>query len=289
MNPALLPLAVTCTALYLGLGLLPFTPDGISWGEALGLLPSRLSADGLSLLALLLALPLGFFWQGAVWPRVVSARPAAAVAVFLVQALLAVLLLLAQIYFPPRLAVPAGLLAPVLGFAAGMVLWWLLGPALSRRLPALLVWLWPGLVLFAALSALLPLDLGATLNATSLPGGLAAYVTDIPQRIYLLIKSAILWVPVGFLYTLSGRGSALPRWGVALVAALLLEGLPLLREQPVRESLELLFALPGMWVGAWLGERSFPQPAPAGVKREQRESANGRHARSESRRGIRRH
>jgi hypothetical protein len=103
-----------------------------------------------------------------------------------------------------------------------------------------------------------------------------------------LIKSAILWVPVGFLYTLSGRGSALPRWGVALVAALLLEGLPLLREQPVRESLELLFALPGMWVGAWLGERSFPQPAPAGVKREQRASADD-HARTGSRRGIRRH
>jgi hypothetical protein len=127
MNPALLPFAVTCTALYLCLGLLPFTPDGVSWGDALGLLPSRLPADGFHVLPLLLALPLGFFWQGAVWPHVASARLAAAIAAFLVQGLLAVLLLLAQIDFPPRLAAPAGLLAPVLGFAAGMVLWWLLG------------------------------------------------------------------------------------------------------------------------------------------------------------------
>jgi hypothetical protein len=70
--------------------------------------------------------------------------------------------------------------------------------------------------------------------------------------------------------------------------ALLLEGLPLLREQPVRESLELLFALPGMWVGAWLGERSFPQPSSAAMQRERRELADD-HARTESRRGIRRH
>lgn len=287
MNPVLLPLAVTCTALYLGLGLLPFVPDGISWGDALGLLPGRLPADGLPVLPMLLALPLGFFWQGTVWPRVASARAAAAVAVFLVQSLLAVLLLLAQIYFPPRLVVPAGLFAPVLGFVVGMVLWWLLGPALGRRLPALPNWFWPALVLSSALSVLLPLDLGAPLNATSLSGGLAAYVGDIPQRIYLLIKSAILWLPVGFLYTLSGRGRELPRWGTALVAALLLEGLPLLWEQPVRESLELLFALPGLWVGAWLGERSFPQPAPVAVPKA-REVSDG-YARTGSRRGIRWH
>jgi len=39
---------------------------------------------------------------------------------------------------------------------------------------------------------------------------------------------------------------------------MLLEGLPLLREQPLREALELLFALPGLWVGAWLGQQTAP-------------------------------
>jgi hypothetical protein len=289
VNPALLPLAVTCTALYLGLGLLPFAPDGIGWGEALALLPSRLTVDGFPVLPLLLALPLGFAWQGVLWPRAVSARPAAAVAVFLALGLLAVLLQLGQIVFPPRLAVPGGLLAPMLGFTAGVALWWPLGPPLSRRLPALPTRLWPVLAGFAALSVLLPLDLGAPLGAPALPG--SSYVADIPQRFYLLIKSTILWVPVGFLYALSGRGAALPRWGIALVVALLLEGVPLLREQPLRETLELLFALPGLWVGAWLGEHSLLQPIPetrAGMARERREVAGG-HSRAESRRGGGRH
>ncbi len=291
MNPALLPFAVTCTALYLGLGLLPFTPDGISWGDALGLLPGRLAAEGPLLLPLLLALPLGFFWQGALWPRVVSARPAAAAAVFLALGLLTLLLLLGQIVYPPRLAVSAGLLAPLLGYAVGMVLWWLLGPALSRRLPLQSTRLWSALVLCALLSVLLPLDMAAPVSAASLSGGLSGYLLDIPQRFYLLIKSAILWAPVGFLYTLSGRGSALPHWGIALAVAWALQGLPLLWGQPLKEALELLFALPGIWVGAWLGAHSLRQPAPASVQgksREPRQGGDG-HSRAASKRGVRPH
>ncbi|MDD5390604.1 MAG: O-antigen ligase family protein [Gallionellaceae bacterium] len=270
VNSALLPFAVTCTALYLGLGLLPFAPAGVGWPEALGLLPSRLAIAGLPALPVFLALPLGFFWQGAAWPRAASARPAAAAAVFLLLGLLAVLLQLGQIHFPPLLATPAGLPAPLLGFAAGMALWWLLGPSLSRRPPGLPTWFWPALAATAALSALLPLDPRTSMSAPALPGSLSAYATDIPQRLYLLIKSSILWVPVGFLYALSGRGAALPRWGVALAVALILEGVPLLLGQPLLEVLELLFALPGLWFGAWLGERSLPQWAPAVLSRAPR-------------------
>lgn len=289
MNSALLPFAVTCTALYLGLGLLPFVPDGISWGDALGLLPGRLTASGLPLLPLLLALPLGFFWQGALWPRARSARPAAALVVFLALCLLAVLLPLGQIYFPPRLAVPGGLLAPVLGFTAGMTLWWLLGPPLSRRLPAPPKRLWPVLVVFATGSVLLPLDPGAPLSAPALPGSLSSYVIDIPQRFYLLIKSAILWAPVGFLYSLAGRGSALPRWGMALIVALTLEGMPLLGNQPLSEALELIFALPGLWVGAWLGERGLPRRAPADMPHAGQREQDHRPSRAGLQRADRRH
>ncbi|MBU1666720.1 MAG: hypothetical protein KKG92_15200 [Gammaproteobacteria bacterium] len=270
MNSALLPFAITCTALYLGLGLSPFAPGGVGWPEALGLLPSRLMVDGFTILPLLLALPLGFFWQGTGWPRAASARLAAAFAVFLVLGLLSVLLQLGQIHFPPRLAAPAGLPAPLLGFAAGMALWWLLGPPLSRRPPTLPTWLWPALVVSAALSVLLPLDLGTSMSAPALPGSLSAYAADIPQRVYLLIKSALLWVPVGFLIALSGRGAGLPRWGVALAVALILEGVPLLLGQPLLEALELLFALPGLWLGAWLGERSLLRGAPAVLSKSPR-------------------
>jgi hypothetical protein len=258
LNASQLPLAVTCTALYLGLGLLPFAPAGIGWSEALGLLPGQLAADGTPFVSLLLALPLGYLWQGVVWPHAASRRlaTATATAVFLGLGLLAILLLLGQIYYSPRLAVPGGLLVPVLGFAAGMVLWWLLGPALNRRQTSLPRVLWPALVIFSVLSVLVPLDLVVPLSASAPPGSLSSFVSDIPQRFYLLVKSAILWVPLGFILTLAGWGELVPRWGVALPVALLLMGWPYLGEMPLREALELVFALPGLWLGAWLGERT---------------------------------
>jgi hypothetical protein len=256
VNPALLPLAVTCTALYLGLGLLPFTPAGVGWGEAMGLLPGQLATDGFPFVSLLLALPLGYLWQGVVWPRVASRRFATATTVFLGLSLLAMLLLLGQIYYAPRLAVPGGLFAPVLGFVAGMVLWWLLGPPLSGRLSFPPGALWPALVITALLSILAPLDLGMSLSASAPPDSLSSFVSGIPQRFYLLIKSAILWVPLGFILTLVGRGELVSRWGAALPVALLLMGWPYLGEMPLREALELVFALPGLWLGAWLGEKT---------------------------------
>lgn len=256
VNSTLLPLAVSCTALYLGLGLLPFTPTGVGWGEALGLLPGQLAADGSPFVPLLLALQLGYLWQGVAWPRAASRRAATATAVFLGLGLLAMVLLLGQIYFSPRLAAPGGLFAPVLGFAAGTILWWLLGPPLSGRLTVLPGALWPVLVIAALLSVLVPLDLGMPMSAPALSNDFSSFVSDIPRRFYLLIKSAILWVPLGFILTLAGRGELVPCWGVALPAALLLMGWPYLGAMPLREALELVFALPGLWLGAWLGERT---------------------------------
>jgi len=87
----------------------------------------------------------------------------------------------------------------------------------------------------------------------------------------------------------SGRGTAVPRWGIALVVALVLEGVPLLREQPLKEALELLFALPGLWVGSWLGAHSVLKAMPtAGMARERGEIARSP-SRGDSRRGGGRH
>lgn len=140
MNPALLPYAVTFTALYLGLGLLPFAPAGIGWGEALAL------------------------WSGQL-------------------------------------------------FAAGMALWWLLAKFMTTRLSGPPGALWPLLVVFAALCVLLPLDMGALIGDLTLSGGLSTYVVDIPQRIYLLIKSAILWAPIGLAGIVTSPNSSIASTG----------------------------------------------------------------------------
>lgn len=263
MNPALLPYAVTVSALYLGLGLLPFKAAGIGWDEALVAIPGQGLAGGHAIQAVLLALPLGFFWQATFWSWQRAMRATLAVAVFAGLAVLATLRLWGQLYFTPELLAPHGMLFPLLGFAAGGVFCWLLAPALQgRHAPARL---WSLLVALAALSVLLPLDLGTSLRSPSWPAGFVAYVADIPQRFYLMLKSAILWVPVGFLVGLSGHAGALPRWGMALALAWLLQGLPVLWQQPITEVLELLFALPGLWLGAWLAEKTRLSGVPAQV------------------------
>ena len=268
MNPAWLPFAVTCTVLYLCLGLLPFVPSGISLGDVLALLAERRFRNGVEVLHLLLTMPLGFFWLGAVWPRRASLRVASTTLVFLGLGLIALLQLLAQVYFIPGLATPSGLPSPFLGFTAGMVLWWLVGPSMSHWGGGQPTWLWPSMVVLASLGVMVPLAIDTPLGEMALADGLSNYVSDIPQRLYLLIKGAILWAPLGFMFVLAGYGSALPRWGLALVVAWGLEGLPVLWGQPLQEVLEPCFALLGLWAGAWLAERTQPGPegdAPAAV------------------------
>lgn len=226
-------------------------------GDALALLPERLFTNGIEVQHLLLSIPLGVFWLGALWPRRSSLRVAKSAVVFLGLGLMVLLQLLARIYFIPGVAMPGGLPSPLLGVTAGMVLWWLLGPSLSRWSGELPRWLWPSLVALASLGVMIPLAMDEPLGEVALAGELSLFVSDIPLRLYLLVKGAILWAPLGFMFVLAGYGPALPRWGVALAMAWGLEGLPVLSGQPLREVLEPCFALTGLWVGAWLGKRTW--------------------------------
>jgi hypothetical protein len=301
VNALLLPFAVTNTLLFMGLGLWPFHTLDLHWVDVLARWPDQVM-DGSVASPFLLAIPLGFFWLGAAWPRSRSARPMVFLGVFLGIAVLAALLRLGQMQWSPTLVSPLALLPFLSGIAAGMLLWTGTSTILARWDGQVIDVVWPWLAGAAALAVLLPLDFSATLNtpAWALP--------DVPQRIYLLIKSAMLWVPVGFLYTLltphpasgidsshrlrrshslpdsppsaaalelgtgdvepvttgshrttprlskrpDGRGWV-PLWGIALALATLLQALPLLGNQPLTEALELLLALPGLWIGAWLG------------------------------------
>lgn len=245
------------------MGLMPFTATGMPWMELPTALPGKLGVGEFSWSSLLLSVPLGFAWLGAFWPRERSARLATAIPVLL--GLLAQLLLLraGQVLLAPTLAADSGLLFPTLGFACGILVWWLWGPLLASWLSPPSPSAWTALVVFAALTVLYPQDLSVHAGATLLPAGLTAYLTDIPQRGYLLIKSAMLWVPLAFLLALSGRTTLVRQWGMALFVAILLECLPLLSDRPMLELLELVFALPGLWVGAWLGEFTARRPVTA--------------------------
>jgi hypothetical protein len=112
---------------------------------------------------------------------------------------------------------------------------------------------WYALLLAALAGVLAPLDARAPLAAPGLVDLEAAgYGRALAQQVYLGIKAAMLWVPLGFLVTLAGWDRALRRWTPVAVVLLAL-GLPFLPDARVGDGLELLFALPGLALGLWLG------------------------------------
>lgn len=113
---------------------------------------------------------------------------------------------------------------------------------------------WYALLLAALAGVLVPLDARAPLFAPALVEfNLAGYGRAVAQQVYLGIKAAMLWVPLGFLASLAGWDCALRRWAPAAMV-LLAVGLPALPEVRIGDALELLFALPGLALGLWLGQ-----------------------------------
>lgn len=180
---------------------------------------------------------------------------ASAVSLLLGMALYLAILGFLQNLYVPTLVPSHGGLIPMLGFILGMALWRGMGTRLHG-----IAWshpLFSAVTIVALAVPLLPLDFASPLSTPSLPSGIVGYLSDLPERYYSLIKSALLWVPVGFIYTSLGPHHNLPRWATALLLAFLLEGLPLLGDLSLRESLELPYAFPGIWFGAWLASHNL--------------------------------
>lgn len=114
------------------------------------------------------------------------------------------------------------------------------------------------LMLSAGLICLLPLDfnVSSVSEASLLP--LDAYFHTLSWRVYLLLKAAILWVPLGLLAAFSGRisQSHLGWFGVVSFFVLVLAGGAGGVLTQFRDWLEVLAAFPGMAVGYWMGRRA---------------------------------
>ena len=119
-----------------------------------------------------------------------------------------------------------------------------------------LSFLW-GLLLTMALGAiLLPLDVDGRIDFSQWVESSSAYFSTIPAHGYLLIKTAILWAPVGFLYTLAGDARVIKIWAPLGILVLLAVGMVMLPAPDFRMVLEALFAIPGLALGMWLASRT---------------------------------
>ncbi len=121
----------------------------------------------------------------------------------------------------------------------------------------MLATLWRGLLLAALLGFLLPLDPQASLSVPVWSPDPAAYLRDLPWHVYLLLKAAILWVPLGLLAGMVGWRS---RWlyllPIAGFLALFLIALPMQPQPLLLDVLDILAMPPGLAAGYWLGART---------------------------------
>jgi hypothetical protein len=143
----------------------------------------------------------------------------------------------------------AGLIA---GLVLGGVLGWLAAGRFAPRTRAShgLSALWRIAVLAAVCFALLPLDSKAILAQP------AFAQWDLPERVYQLLKPAILWAAVGLIGGLAGHGQQARLWGMAGVAGFLICA-PLASDVFLYgDVVEVMALLPGLALGLWLGQRS---------------------------------
>jgi len=114
----------------------------------------------------------------------------------------------------------------------------------------------PWLALATLIGVLLPFDPASPLSQPASVGSPGDYARALPEHVYLLIKAALPWVPLGLLahLGLSGRARA---WLAPAVTALLLASLPWLRETNIADLLQALYAMPGVALGLWLGQHSL--------------------------------
>ena len=122
-------------------------------------------------------------------------------------------------------------------------------------------WLWNMLLILALAFTLAPLDTRGRIDPNQWLDAPLAYFTSLPAHFYQLIKTAILWVPVGFLYTLAGGSRVIKIWAPPVILALLVAASATLPDPSFQTVLETLYAIPGLVLGVWLASRTSPAPA----------------------------
>ena len=218
---------------------------------------------------ILLFIPLAFFWLGTLWPLGLLARSLATLVVVTACVALCVGIEFTQIFFPPRTVSLNDIVAECIGTVIGVAAWWVFGGKFARwyadwrnvREPSSfaerLAWVYVAVVF---VYGVLPLDL--TISVVEIfhkwrEGKLnlipfAALPAEPSLALYDLTMDVLMWVPLGFLWRISGVRSSMRTWGMTIGAASLLEFLQLFVYSRVTDVTEVITATLGGAVGVLL-------------------------------------
>jgi len=168
---------------------------------------------------------------------------------------LAVALILVLSFLGLRYGYAGGIeLRPIAGIIVGLTLGggcgWLLPLAAMRQRMSSWPALWTVAVLGALAVTMLPLNTQATLGQTAFSGW------DISERVYQLLKPAMLWGALGLVCGLSGYGRQARAGGGAAILGFLVCVAFAPQIFRFEDVVEVMALLPGLATGLWLGERS---------------------------------
>ena len=113
---------------------------------------------------------------------------------------------------------------------------------------------WYALLLACLVLVLIPSQDGGQGMKTA--GWLGDYAAGVARSMYGLIRIAMPWLVVGMLFALTWPRRGVQRWAVGVALGCFLLGWAILPGMGWTEVREILFVLPGLAAGLWIGERT---------------------------------
>lgn len=217
---------------------------------------------------ILLFIPLSFLWLCFLNPQTIIARILISFLIFLSCIALSFGIEFTQLFFPPRIASQNDIFAESIGAAVGIVAWWWKGHDLSEWISS---WwstnssgvainiLWFYLVILFGYNVL-PLDLIISPveiyhkwyegKLTIIP--FTHYYQNTIQAAYGITIDMLIWIPVSFLWIVSGKKNPLQSWVWTSLAAALVEFIQLFIYSRFSDMTQVITAMIGAALGVWL-------------------------------------
>lgn len=263
-------LAYTAFAVYGSLVPLNFRPADIdqAWEAFIAMsdMPFRIASRTDWAVNILLFVPLSFLWCALIFGRTLVGKILAGCIIWLACVCLSIGIEFLQSFFPPRTPSLSDMVGESIGAATGVVLWgatgqkvmsWVQGWSRVRGVRSVSQQSLYGYLFVVFFYNVMPLDLSISpaeiYNKWRIGQVLvipfSAWYASRVQMAYDILSDIAIWVPAAFLWTLSGKHSAMKVLQYVLASAAILEFLQLFVMSRTTDSTDLITAGVGALCG----------------------------------------